>query len=140
MPICVICILGLLYSLNLHGNDAPFMVKLARIDWIGLALFTTATTLFLVGLTSGGVSSPWGSAGTLAPLIIGAALYIPFVLVEWRVAKNPMMPLRIFNDRTAVVGFATSLLQGMILWCTMYYMIIYVRNPFAYRIAVTNAE
>lgn len=46
-------------------------------------------------------------------------------MIEWHLATFPIMPLRVFNDRTAVVGFATSFLQGMLLWCSIYYMIIF---------------
>jgi hypothetical protein len=37
------------------------------------------------------------------------------------------MPLRIFNDRTAISGFSTSFLQGFVMWCYTYYLIVFVR-------------
>lgn len=103
------------------------MKKVAMIDWLGLFVFTCASTLFLVGLTSGGVSHPWDSAQVLAPLIVGFLLYPVYVYIEWRVAARPMMPLRIFNDRSAITGFSTSFLQGLIVWCYTYYFILFVR-------------
>ncbi|THW70804.1 hypothetical protein D6D19_07600 [Aureobasidium pullulans] len=126
VPFCVICFTGLVCTLKLHHERASFQSKVSRIDWIGLGMFTGATTLFLVGLTSGGTSHPWRSAATLVPLVLGASLYASFVFVEWRVSRFCMMPLQIFRNIPACVGFITSFLQGMILWCSMYYMIIYV--------------
>lgn len=107
------------------------MKKLARLDWLGLCLFTVASTLFLVGLTSGGVSAPWDSARVLAPMIIGFLIFPIFIYVEWKVATKPMMPLVIFNDRSAITGYTTSFLQGLIVWCLTYYFILFVRylNP-----------
>lgn len=105
------------------------MKKLGRVDWLGLGLFTAASTLFLYGLTSGGVSAPWTSAKVLAPLIVGICLYPIFIFVEWKLASNPMMPLRIFNDRSAITGYTSSFLQGLIIWCMAYYFILFVRSP-----------
>jgi len=95
-------------------------------DWLGLGMFTSASTLFLAGVTSGGISHPWASATILVPTILGAALFVAFIYVESKIAKEPMMPLRIFNDRTAIAGYATSFLQGLVVWCYIYYLIVFV--------------
>lgn len=130
IPVCVICIVGLLYALQLQNDTSSFFEKLAMLDWVGLGVFTCASTLFLVGLTSGGVSHPWSSAAVLVPLILGAILFLVFIYTQWRVSKNPMMPLRIFNDRSAIVGFVTSFLHGVVFWCVTYYMIVFVSSSF----------
>jgi MFS family permease len=126
IPVCVICIVGLLYALQLQQDTSSFVKKLGMLDWVGLGVFTCASTLFLVGLTSGGVSHPWGSAAVLVPLVLGAVLFPVFIFTQWRVSKRPMMPLRIFNDRSAIVGFVTSFLHGLVFWCVTYYMIVFV--------------
>ena len=126
IPTCVLCIAGLMYSLQLHQDTSSFVNKLGMLDWTGLGVFTCASTLFLVGLTSGGALHPWDSAAVLVPLILGAVVFAVFIFTQWRVSSNPMMPLRIFNDRSAIVGFATSFLHGLVFWCVTYYMIIFV--------------
>lgn len=126
IPVCVLCIIGLLYSMRLQQDTSSFVKKLGLVDWLGLSVLTCASTLFLVGLTSGGVSNPWSSAPVLAPLIIGALLFLLFICLQWRVSSRPMMPLRIFHDRSAVTGFVTSFLHGLVFWCVTYYMIIFV--------------
>lgn len=129
IPTCVLCIAGLVYSLQLQQDTSSFMKKLGMLDWTGLGVFTCASTLFLVGLTSGGALHPWDSAAVLVPLILGAVLFMVFIVTQWRVSSNPMMPLRIFNDRSAITGFATSFLHGLVFWCVTYYMIIFVSLP-----------
>lgn len=47
--------LVLFWSLNLNKDQASLGKILAKVDWLGIAVFTTGTTLFLVGLTSGRV-------------------------------------------------------------------------------------
>ncbi|KAI0007586.1 MFS general substrate transporter [Xylariaceae sp. FL0662B] len=125
VPVCVVSLVGLVICLHLQQDASSFMKKLAMVDWLGLFIFTCASTLFLVGLTSGGVSHPWNSAEVLAPLIVGFLLYPVYICIEWRVAVRPMMPLRIFNDRSAITGFTTSFLQGLIVWCYTYYFIVF---------------
>lgn len=125
IPICAICLVGLYWSLSLKTEIESFRVKLARVDFLGLCLFTSATTLFLYGITSGGVSAPWGSASVLAPTAVGVLLYVIFTLVQWKVAKEPMMPLQIFNDRSAITGYTSSFFHGIVIWCFIYYFIIF---------------
>lgn len=129
IPTCVVCIVGLIYSLQLQQDISSFRKKLAKLDWTGLGVFTCASTLFLVGVTSGGTLHPWNSAAVLVPLILGSLVFGVFLFTQWRIASNPMMPLRIFNDRSAIVGFATSFLHGLVFWCVTYYMIIFVCLP-----------
>jgi len=126
IPICVIGIGGLIYSLHLHQEVASLRSKLARIDYAGILVFVAATTLLLFGLTTGGTSEPWDSAKVLAPLIIGFVGLGAFILVEWKVAKTPMIPLRIFSNRSADAGFFGAFIHGLVLWSFTYYLIIFV--------------
>lgn len=49
------------------------------------------------------------------------------MIVEWKVAKEPMVPIRIFSNRTANTGFFGEFIHGLVLWAFAYYMIIFVR-------------
>lgn len=99
---------------------------MARIDYLGISVFVATTTLFLYGLTTGGTTNPWNSAGVLAPLLIGAVGFGIFLIVEWKVSKEPMVPLRIFSNRTANAGFYGGFIHGLVLWAYAYYLIIFV--------------
>ncbi|KAL1856623.1 hypothetical protein Plec18170_003593 [Paecilomyces lecythidis] len=140
IPIGVLCVVGLMYSLHLQQDTSSFMSKLGMLDWIGISVFTAASTLFLYGLTSGGVSHPWGSAAILAPLIIGLVLFALFIFTQWRVSSKPMMPLRIFNDRSAITGYATSFLQGLVFWCVTYYLIIFFLGALQHGVLHSSLE
>lgn len=54
------------------------MQQTKELDWIGIFLFIAGCVLFLVGLSWGGSTYPWTSAGTLCPLIIGIAAFAGF--------------------------------------------------------------
>ena len=69
-------------------------------------------------------------ASVIAPLIVGFAGLGAFVIIEWKVAKEPMVPLRIFLNRTANASFFGAFIHGLVLWAFAYYMIIFVRIQF----------
>ncbi|KAK9322008.1 major facilitator superfamily domain-containing protein [Lipomyces orientalis] len=125
IPICAVCIVGLIYSLHLRTDRSSILSKVVRVDYLGMSVFIGASTSFLLGLTMGGTQHPWDSAPTLVPLILGLCGFFLFVLVEWKVPREPMIPLRIFRDRTAVTGFVGAFCHGLVFWAFVYYMIIF---------------
>ena len=48
-----------------------------------------------------------------------------FAYYEYRFAAYPIIPPVIFQNRTATASFIGSVLQGLILWCTLYYLPLY---------------
>jgi len=99
---------------------------MARIDYLGIGVFVAATTLLLYGITTGGTTDPWNSATVLAPLILGFAGLGVFIIIEWKVSKEPMVPVRIFSNRSANTGYFGAFIHGLVLWAFAYYMIIFV--------------
>jgi uncharacterized protein YggT (Ycf19 family) len=127
---CVISTAGLIYSLHLHQEISSLRSKLARVDYLGMSTFVASTTLMLYGLTTGGTTHSWKSASVLAPLMTGVTGLGVFILVEWKVAKAPMVPIRIFSNRTANAGFFGAFIHGLVLWTFTYYFIIFVCRTF----------
>ena len=67
----------------------------SRIDWAGLATFSTALFLLVLGLLRGN-DEGWGSALILSLLAGAAVLLGTFVVIETRV-RQPMLPLHLFR-------------------------------------------
>jgi EmrB/QacA subfamily drug resistance transporter len=65
-------------------------------DASGALLVTGALTALVYAIVRTDTLG-WGSTGVLAPLAIGVALLAAFVYVEGRVAREPLMPLRVFG-------------------------------------------
>ena len=74
----------------------------ARLDVPGALLVTAATGSLIYGLVEAG-DSGWGAAATLLPIAGSAVLYALFAGVE-RVAKAPLMDLRMFTRRPVLAG------------------------------------
>lgn len=126
IPLIVLIMAGLSWSLHLQLETSSLRSKLLNIDYLGITLFTAATSSFLVGITGGGTLFAWKSGSCIASLVVGVVLYVAFIFVEWKVAKQPMIPLQIFNDRTANMGFLEVFLHGVVVWSYAYYMVAFV--------------
>ncbi len=104
VPVAIVAIPLAFFVLN---ND--FGAR-ARIDVVGAVLAATGV-LALVHAIVRGNDDGWSSIGVIAEIVAGAALIIGFLLWQAR-AKSPLIPLRLFRDRsfslTNVVGFAFS--------------------------------
>lgn len=83
------------------------------IDYLGMLFITIGASCLVLGTSWGGTTYPWGSATIIGLFIAGALGLVIFVLVELRAAE-PILPMRLFNQRvfwtccalSFVVGFA----------------------------------
>jgi EmrB/QacA subfamily drug resistance transporter len=100
-------------------------------DATGAVLVTAS----LVSVTYGIVQSDtlgWGSASVLGPLFGGLALLVAFVFVEGRVAKTPLVPLRVFRVgqlRTANVVVVLLYAAFFPVW---YFLTLYLQQVLGY--------
>ncbi|KAL1632701.1 multidrug transporter [Neofusicoccum ribis] len=124
IPVCLIAMVGILLFLDLEPPEATFVVAVKSMDWGGMVLLCGAVTALMYGLTTGGTQNPWKSAKVIATIIIGALGMIAFSVYEWYHVK-PMIPPRLFANRTSAVGFGASFLHGFIFWAMSSYMILY---------------
>lgn len=99
--------------------------KLKRLDWYGSILTIAWAVLVLLGLSWAGNEYPWASAAVLAPLIIGIALLGVFIMVEAKLVALPLIPLRIFKNKTVASSMAATFFSGMIFYSALYYLPTY---------------
>ncbi|KAB8246773.1 major facilitator superfamily domain-containing protein [Aspergillus flavus] len=124
--------------LRLRPVPTTFIEKLRQIDYAGIILFTGSLSSFLIPLTWGGVSYDWDSWHTLVPLLIGVIGLVLFVLYEHYVTKVPVIPTSLFSNRTANITFLETVLQGLVLWCQLYYLPLYYEAVKGYSPIITG--
>ena len=69
-----------------------------ELDFVGTFLFVAGLAIFLFGLNSGGNTYPWESASTLAPLILGAIVFLAAFAYDFTVPKDPLFPWYLFRN------------------------------------------
>ncbi|CAK7214682.1 hypothetical protein SBRCBS47491_002235 [Sporothrix bragantina] len=86
-------------TLKQMHSQLTWQKELKKLDWGGMVLFTAGQVLILLALNWGGSSYPWSSAHIIAPLIIGVAMIVAFVLYEVYVPlEQPLLPLRLLKN------------------------------------------
>jgi MFS family permease len=125
LPICGLGFVAVVMFLNLSKVPGAFLPKVTRFDWAGVVLLAGSTTAFLMSISWGNVMFPWSSWRTFVPLILGLLGLVGFVFYEARVAKEPIIRIAIFKQRTALVCYLGTFIHGIILWSLLYYLPLY---------------
>jgi EmrB/QacA subfamily drug resistance transporter len=73
----------------------------------------------------------WGSARTLVGLAVAAALLVGFVWIERR-HENPLVPLRIFANRSLAASDGTMLLLAAALFGVFFFCTLYLQQVLGY--------
>jgi MFS family permease len=88
-----------------------------KIDYVGNLTFGAGLTLLLVGTTYGllpygSSSTGWSSPWVIASLVVGAALLVAFVFIEFKV-PDPMFRLSLFRVRAFSAGTSAAFLGSL---------------------------
>ncbi|MFD4326241.1 MFS transporter [Nocardioides sp. NPDC058538] len=83
-----------------------------KVDWAGAFFMAAGVCLLLVWVTFAGDKYDWASWETAAMVGGSVLLLLIFVLVESR-AKEPIIPLRLFANRTITLSSLASLFVGV---------------------------
>lgn len=67
----------------------------------------------------------WSSWRTLVPLLVSGTGLVIFIIWEAKFATEPLIRLRVMKTRSAAVTYLGDFLQGLLLWCNLYYMPLY---------------
>ncbi|WP_031141505.1 MDR family MFS transporter [Streptomyces xanthophaeus] len=107
VPFAVIALIVLQKTLHL-----PVVRRDVKVDWLGAFLISGAVSLLLIWVTQAGDSYAWVSWQTWAMTGGAVLLGLLFVLVESR-ASDPIIPLRLFRNKTITLASAASLFVGI---------------------------
>ncbi|MEV5480503.1 MULTISPECIES: MFS transporter [Streptomyces] len=83
-----------------------------KVDWAGAFFISAAVSLLLVWVTLAGDKYDWMSWQTAAMVGGAVVLGAVFVLVEAK-AKEPIIPLRLFRNKTITLASVASLFVGV---------------------------
>ncbi|MFH8472110.1 MFS transporter [Streptomyces sp. NPDC018000] len=107
VPFAVAALIVLQKTLKL-----PVVKRQVKVDWWGAFFISAAASLLLIWVTFAGNKYDWLSWQTAAMLAGSAALTALFLVVESR-AGEPIIPLRLFRNRTITLASLASLFIGI---------------------------
>ncbi|GJC91356.1 major facilitator superfamily transporter [Colletotrichum higginsianum] len=118
----------ILFCLPLKHRPGNYADKIRKIDYGGIALNMASTLLVLVPLSGGGVSYPWSSPFVIGAVVGGGVLGVLFVLYEWKLAKLPIMPLRLYRAPHCSCLYGQTFLMGQAYFGNLFYLPIYFQS------------
>ncbi|HEX6497839.1 MAG TPA: MDR family MFS transporter [Micromonosporaceae bacterium] len=97
-----------------------------RVDWLGATFLTAGSAALMLVLSLGGQEFAWRSGWTYGLLTVSLLMFVLAVWAE-RHAVDPILPPRLFRDRTFVLTSLAGLLVGVALYGGIIYMPQYLQ-------------
>lgn len=106
-PLAVISLVVVQRTLNL-----PVVKRDVHIDYLGAVLIAAGVSDLLIWVTLAGKNFEWTSSTSIGLVAIGVVLIGAALVVESRV-KDPIIPLRLFRNRTTALATLASAVVGI---------------------------
>jgi len=126
IPFCAISMATVPFIIRYSRPKTTIRDRLLSIDWAGITMSTTSTTLFLIGISWGGTEYSWSSAATLCPLIIGLAGVFCTIIYEMKFARMPFLRMSLFHNRSAIAAYICTMLMAFSVYATLYYLVLWL--------------
>ncbi|KAB8238989.1 MDR family MFS transporter [Aspergillus alliaceus] len=128
LPICGLAFVLLFFYLDVHNPKTKVTDGLKAIDWLGSLSVIGFTLMVLLGLNFGGETFAWNSPQVICLIVFGSLFSIVFFYGEKRIAKYPLMPLGILNNRSSIAVSLVTLFHGAVFIACEYWLPLYFQS------------
>ncbi|GAA5051572.1 MFS transporter [Nocardia callitridis] len=120
---------------------APLYIKeqsriRGKFDIAGAATSALGVALLVFGLSHAGEAG-WSTVSVWLPILLGAALFVAFTLVERR-ASQPIMPLSLFADRNRVAAYICAVLVTGVMIGQSFFLTMFLQGPLGFSALLTG--
>jgi EmrB/QacA subfamily drug resistance transporter len=126
VPFAVVALVLLQRTLHL-----PVTRREVHIDYLGATFLTAGVSALLIWVTLAGGTFPWWSAETALMVGGGLLAVAAFVVTELRVPE-PIVPLRLFRDRTTTLAVLASMAIGVAMFGSSVFLGQYLQTSRGY--------
>ncbi|KAJ5220269.1 Major facilitator superfamily domain general substrate transporter [Penicillium chermesinum] len=128
VPSSIIVGIGTIASIpRKASDDESIKAKLARVDFLGAFTLVAALALLLVGLSDESGKSADLKLLPAITLPLSAISLVLFVAIEYRFAKEPIIPLKLLHNRTLIAAYVAAFFGSMMFYTLMFYVPIYLQ-------------
>ncbi|KAF8168672.1 MFS drug transporter [Mycena galopus ATCC 62051] len=132
LPLTVGSAVAVYFFMPLKTVEGDWRQKLARIDFVGSLLILLASVLLVLSLTWASGSYQWQDPHVVAPLVVGVAISVAFVLWEWKVPAFPVIPMYIFKKRIVIGAGITQTINGFLTVVQVFYLPTFYQLAYGY--------
>jgi EmrB/QacA subfamily drug resistance transporter len=122
LPIGLIALVVLAIVLPSRKDHTPH-----KIDYVGAIMLALALVGIVLTCTLGGVNYAWTSPTIIGLIVLSVVLVVSFFLYEQRRAAEPVLPPRLFRNRTFAVSSAVGLVVGFGLFGSVTYLPLFLQ-------------
>ncbi|EME41956.1 hypothetical protein DOTSEDRAFT_192184 [Dothistroma septosporum NZE10] len=115
------------YMLPSTTPTDSFRKNVAKVDWLGSLTSTIAIVTFMVPVSGAGSYFSWNSPIVIALLSVSGVATIAFLVVEWRVAALPIIPLTLFTKLDVCALLMQTFTLGWINQTNVYFIPLYAQ-------------
>jgi EmrB/QacA subfamily drug resistance transporter len=122
LPIGVVAFAVLAVVLPSRTDKTPH-----KIDYVGAVMLALALVGIVLTCTFGGVNYAWTSGTIIGLIVLSVLLVGAFFIYEQRRAAEPILPPRLFRNRTFAVSSAVGLVVGFGLFGSVTYLPLFLQ-------------
>ena len=123
LPVAAVAFVVLQKTLRL-----PVVKREVHVDYLGALLLVGGVSVLLVWVSLGGQQFDWVSSTSAVLVVASLVVLAAAVYVEARVAVDPVVPLRLFRDRTLTLATIASVLIGVAMFGSTVYLSLYFQR------------
>ncbi|EEA23259.1 hypothetical protein TMatcc_002117 [Talaromyces marneffei ATCC 18224] len=128
LPIGGLSLAALIFFLQVeYDKEMTITKKLKRLDLTGSVIFVGSAISILIALAWAGATYSWSSVQVILPLVLGFVGLGCFLVYE-TFAVDPIMPLRLFQNRTSLTAFFLTFLHAISFMMPLYFLPIYFQS------------
>ncbi|KAH9905016.1 putative MFS transporter [Xylariomycetidae sp. FL2044] len=105
-----------------------FRENLKKVDFAGSFTYSAFIILLLIPVSSGGLYYAWDSPTVISMLSVSIVAFLLFILIEWKWAPLPMIPLSLFRKRDVTAMLAQTFFIGWIYQTSTYFLPLYYQS------------
>ncbi|KAI8866808.1 MFS general substrate transporter, partial [Ramicandelaber brevisporus] len=124
-PVGFVAVVILFFFLHIPPMHLTVWTRLGTLDYGGAFIFVVAMTCLLLAFSWGGLDYPWSDKIIIILLCVGIVMTVVFVVYEIKVAKDPLIPMRLFRNRNLVIAILVNVSIGVAMYGTVYYIPLY---------------
>jgi MFS family permease len=114
LPLAGFAFLMILLFLDVHNPKTKIWEGMKAIDWFGTVTMLGVTLMTLLGLDFGGETFPWNSPKVICLIVFGVLMLGFFIFSEAKLARYPLIPLRLFRKLSNVAALAVCFVHGFV--------------------------
>lgn len=138
----VAAVIGVVIFVVLPPSDMPkdgLQIKLRKIDFAGIAFSSSSIILLLIPISGMGSYFMAQSPMVISMLTIGGICGVLFILTEWKIAKLPMLPPRLFQTGALCAMLVQNFLIGITYFGLSFYLPVYYQSVHGYSVLMSAA-